>query len=360
MLTPSSILIVKLSAVGDVVHTLPALNALRKQFPSARIGWAVQKGAHNLLEFHPQLDRLIVLPRKLKTSEGRISLSELRSMIREDDGWEVAIDFQGLTKSGIAACLSGAPVRIGLGNKWSRELNWLFINHKVSPEAQPVIQMNLGLLAPLMPVPDEAIAILHSSEEDEVPILQWSQTRKPSKYIVIDPFAGWPTKLWKDDYWVQLACFAGKESGLPVLVIYGPGEKERAAEIVDKMRAAGADPELAPETTLRQLTILLRRFAAAFIGADTGPMHMAAALGIPTVAIFGPSDSRRNAPTFSNARFRVLQDFSMPCSGTFTRHCRYHEPGGCMDSITPTQVFKALIELLNSDSGRSRASGLAQ
>lgn len=347
MPAPQRILIVKLSAVGDVVHTLPALNALRQQFPNAHIGWAVQRGAHNLLEGHPQIDELIILPRRLKSADGRMSLSDLRRMLRGTGGWDVAIDFQGLTKSGVAACLSGAPTRIGLGNKWSRELNRVFMTRRVNATAMPVIQMNLELLAPLMPVPEEATAILHTAPADEEKIRQWiaSTQVQGKRWLVLDPFAGWESKLWPQEHWVEVAAAAMDRFNLLPMVFFGPGEEQNARDLLDQIMLRAIDSTMAPQTSLREYVALLRQCAAAFVGADTGPMHIAAAAGVPTVAMFGPSDSRRNAPTFTNANYRTLQDFSQPCAGTFTRNCKFHAKGECMRPIQPEQVLTALEEI---------------
>jgi len=337
------ILIVKLSAVGDVVHALPALNALRQHFPNAHIGWAVQRGPHNLLEGHPQIDELIVLPRRLKTPEKKWTLAELRKLLHGSGGWDVAIDFQGLTKSGVAACLSGAPQRIGLGNKWSRELNRIFMTQRVNAQSLPVIQMNLELLEPLMPVPAEAKALLHTQVEDEQFVDNWMTAHATSdRYLIVDPFAGWETKTWPQERWVEVIRRAQAEFGLISLIFFGPGEEHHAANLANAASIPACRPQIAPSTTLRQYVALLRRCARVFVGGDTGPMHIAAAAGIPCVALFGPSDSQRNAPTFTSARYTTLQDFNQPCAGTNARRCKFHQPGECMNTLTPDQVLEGL------------------
>ncbi len=103
---------------------------------------------------------------------------------------------------------------------------------------------------------------------------------------------------------------------------------------------------VAPSTTLREYAALLQSHAGAMVAADTGPMHIAAAAGVPVVALFGPSDSRRNAPAFEGSRYKLLQDFKQPCATTNVRTCKYHPPGKCMGTLTPDQVITALEELL--------------
>jgi lipopolysaccharide heptosyltransferase I len=344
------ILIVKLSAVGDVVHTLPALNALRASFPDATIGWVAHPGPASLLDGHPQIDRLILMPRRFGrenfTTHFRQFRDELRSVA---GGWDAAIDFQGLTKSGVIAWLSKARKRIGFAGAASRELNRFFTTDRVKPAAREVIRMNLELLAPLGVKAERADAVLHHHIEDENRVRAWAADAGLGKerFLVLDPFAGWVTKVWPRDRWAEVARRAQKEFGVRPLVFFGPGERHEAEVLAAGIRAVGADPIVAPDMTLRQYVALLKLHAGAFAGGDTGPMHIAAALGIPTVALFGTSDSRRNSPVFSNARFEVLQDFSQPCAGTFARNCRHHAPGECLRGIPTTWVVEALGRLLD-------------
>lgn len=348
MKTPR-ILIVKLSAVGDVVHTLPALTALRRAFPDAWIGWAVHAGPASLLRGHPDLNECLIIPRRLEWRRLRSEFRALRTDLRgQAGGWDVALDFQGLTKSGLVAWLSGAKRRIGFAGKACRELNALFTNERVTSVARAVIQMNLELLRPLGVKTEVAEARFVWDASDEEYIAAWAQREGAAaeRYFVLDPFAGWVTKVWRPERWVSVARAVGETYGLRTLVFYGPHERQEAEALVSEMCEAGLAAVLAPETTLRQFVVLVRQHAALFAGGDTGPMHIAAALGIPTVALFGASDSRRNAPVFSNARFEVVQDLSQPCAGTFHRKCRFHAPGHCLDSITVEQVLDAIARLL--------------
>lgn len=342
------ILLVRLSAVGDVVHSLPVLNALREARPDTHIAWAVHAGPANLLHGHPQLDEVIIVPRR---PSGLRGLREIRHLLTAGrPRWDVAIDLQGLAKSGLVARLSGAPVRVGFRGPASRELNWLFMTRRVQPKSSAVIGMNLELLSALGIQAGPAVARFHVDPADEQVIADWARSAncKGVRFLILDPFAGWPTKLWPHDRWIAVAKAAAAQHGLRPLVFFGPGEKPHAQLLAAEIRATGADALVAPETTLRQYVALLRAHAAAMVAADTGPMHMAAAVGVPTVAIFGPSDPVRNAPAFAHARFRTLHDPAQPCANTFARYCRHHAPGHCMDSITPEQVAAALGEVLSA------------
>jgi heptosyltransferase I len=340
-----AILIVKLSAVGDVVHTLPALLAIRQAYPGARIGWAVHPGAANLLEGHPALDELITIPRR----PGIRGMRAVSASLKGGGGrWDCAIDFQGLTKSGIAALLSGAPKRVGFAGANSRELNRVFINESVIPRQVNVIRMNLELLEALGIADSRAIAELHWTDADEAKVRAWAAATGAAgeRFLFVDPFAGWKSKLWAEENWVQLACLAHEALGFRILIFYGPGERDHAGQLASRIEARRCPCVLAPNTTLRQYAALVRLHGAAIVAGDTGPMHIAAAAGVPTVAMFGPSSAVRNAPAFSNARYAVLQDESQPCAGTFARECPHHQAGACMATIEPPMVLEKLQNLL--------------
>lgn len=357
------VLIVKLSAVGDVVHAMPVLHALRAALPDAHLGWACHGGAAGLLEGHPALDELIVTPRRGPGRFDRAGIGLLRGAPAAR--WDWVIDLQGLTKSGLVAWLSGARRRVGFRGPASRELNAIFMTDRVRPpaEAANVISMNLALLAPLAAehtalgfaavAPPEAR--LHATSDDIASIDAWATVGGLSgeRFLVIDAFAGWTTKTWNHRRWAEVMAQAEKGFlGLRSLVFHGPGERHGAEALAAMAAERGARPLVAPDTTLRQFTALLRRHAAAFAGGDTGPMHMAAAAGVPTVALFGPSDPARNAPTFAGATFRALHDPSLPCAGTFARKCRHHkDAGGCLAALMPADVLSALRELVEEGAG---------
>jgi ADP-heptose:LPS heptosyltransferase len=334
--------------VGDVVHTLPALNALRTAMPHAHIAWAVQRGAANLLEGHPQLDQVIVLPRR-PGGKGSPPLRELLAAVRDNGRrWDAAIDFQALAKSGLVTFASGARLRIGFARAASREGNFLLMNRRVEPKSRNVIGMNLELLGPLGVAAAAAKAVLHTTAADDEAVAAWARREGVAgeRFLILDPFAGWVTKKWETHKWLTVARRAQDELGVRPLVFYGPGERDAATALTGAMREHRCDPVLAPDTTLREYVALARSHGAAVVAGDTGPMHIAAALGVPAVAIFGPSDSRRNAPAFSGARFETLQDFTQPCAGTFARTCRHHDPGLCMRGVSAEEALEALARLL--------------
>jgi len=329
------------------VHALPALHALRQHLPDAHIGWVAHPGPANLLEGHPELDELILLPRRPSQYGGLQGFRHLVRTLRSDaPGWDYALDLQGLTKSGLVALFSNATERVGFTGKNSRELNPLFINHRIPTPNPQVIRKNIELLAPLgVPSNVPAKAVLPCTDEDRGYLRRWAANSGivGEKFLVIDPFAGWETKLWPVNHWVETAALLRDKMGLRALVFHGPEERTRAAQLAAKIPGA----VLPPETTLRQYVALLNQCAGAMIAADTGPMHIAASQRIPVVALYGPSDPGRNSPVFEGAKFVTLQDKTQPCAGTFARKCKHHEPGQCMATLTPEMVVDALMEVTN-------------
>jgi len=294
MLYPTSrlrILIVRLSAIGDVLHTLPVLNALRDAFPHAFLSWVVDSRAADLLRGHKSLDELVVVPRGWATSP--VAAWRLWRHLKARR-FDVALDVQGLTKSSAAAWLSGARRRIGYGGRDARELSRCFNNELVLASASHIIDRNLELLRPLgiatPPVrfdlpEDRAEAVM---AEDAIVRLALG-----SGYAVINPGAGWPSKLWPAKRYGGVARFLGATLGLPSLVVWA-GSRERAwAEEIES--GSGGHARLAPSTTLLELAAILRR-ARLFVGSDTGPLHLAVAVGTPSVGMFGPMPAERNGP----------------------------------------------------------------
>lgn len=291
MVVPRSIVVVKLSAIGDVLHGVPAAVALKRAFPEARIGWAVEGRAADVLAGHPAIDHLFRLPRGwLKSPTAVLSLRRQLRAFAPD----VAIDMQGLLKSGIATWLSGAPMRIGFARPFSREQAWLAYTNRVKPVAAHVVDRNCDLLVPL--------GVRESRPRFDMPNWPVSQERvrvwlEPLRFteppVVINPGAGWASKLWPVDRFAAVARELHARHGLRSLVVWGGGAERAAAERI--VAEAGGGAMMAPDTSLQDLGELLRQ-ARMLISSDTGPLHLAAAVGTPCVGLFGPVPAERNGP----------------------------------------------------------------
>ena len=283
------ILIVRLSAIGDVMHGLPVLNALRDALPRAFLAWVIEGRAADLLRSHRSLDELVVLPRGwLKSPRAVLGLRRRLGELRFD----VAIDMQGLSKSAVAARLSGARRRIGFDGRDGREISRWLNNCLVSATRTHVVERNLELLAPLE-ISNPRIRF----DLEECPLAAIAAARilelmgLAQGFALINPGAGWNSKLWPSSRYGEVARHLGQSRSLRSLVVWA-GQQERAwaQEIV---AGSGGFAALAPSTSLNELASLARR-ARVFVSSDTGPLHVAAAVGTPCVALFGPMPSERN------------------------------------------------------------------
>jgi ADP-heptose:LPS heptosyltransferase len=251
----SSLLVIRLSAFGDVIHTIPAVVALR---PHYDIEWAVRPAYRQIVE----------------SVAGVRAISPSWGNLRRDH--DLVVDFQGLIKSAVLARISGARERYGFAREFIREkpASWFMNRHVKIDPATHVVEWNLQLARALAP-------------DATMPRVDFSPFAADAPHgfegrIVLIPSAGRPEKEWPIERFSELA----KQIGSKALVIWGPGERERAAQI-------GA--ELAPPTNLRELARVLRD-ASLVIGGDTGPLHLAAALGTRVVGLYGPTNPKRNGP----------------------------------------------------------------
>jgi lipopolysaccharide heptosyltransferase I len=301
------IAIVKLSSLGDVIHALPVARALRRGLPGAHLTWVVEAREYAILRDHPDLDavvpvdtrlwrRLIWRPAGAREVLGKIG--RLRMRIRRA-AFDVAIDLQGLIKSGLLTAYTGAPVRIGFSAARCRErLNAVFTNRRVTPpaSARHVVEQYLSLLTPLgiTPAPPEFFVPVPSAAGRRMDELLLKEgVKRGDRLVAINPGAGRPDKRWPVERFRALADRLAIEAGARLLVLWGPDESHMARQIAVGLPGAGA--VLAPPTDLGELTALLQR-CRLMIANDTGPLHLAAALGTPCLGLFGPTSAERNGP----------------------------------------------------------------
>lgn len=293
--TPRSIVIVKLSAIGDVLHGVPTAVALKRAFPAAQIGWVVEGRSAELLAGHPAVDHLFRLPRGwLK------SFSAVRTLRRQllDFRPDVAIDLQGLLKSALPTWLSGAPMRIGHSPPESREHAWWAYTHPVKARATHVVERNCQLLTPL-DVPVSAASFdMPRWPVSRARVHNWlSSLRLPSAPVILNPGAGWDSKIWPLERFAEVACAIHRQHGRRCIVVWGGDRERKMAEQITALadgNLAGA-VSMAPQTSLQDLGELCR-VARLFISSDTGPLHIAASVGTPCVGLFGPVPADRNGP----------------------------------------------------------------
>ncbi len=300
-----NIVIVKLSALGDVVHTLPVAASLRAGLPGARITWVVERHESVVLEGHPALDDVVTVDtrawRRVRGLAGAgaaaTGMGALARRLRQGR-FDVAIDPQGLIKSGILAAATRAPLRIGFPGGLCREpLSALFTNRRVRPPAaaRHVVDQSLALLGPLgIAEPVRAFQLpVDAGAEAAIDEMFAAAGLKPhDRVVVLNPGAGRADKRWPAQRFRSLAARLAAEPATHVLVVWGPGEASAARAIAGP---SGGRVVLAPPTDVHHLVSVLRR-ASVLVAADTGPLHLAAALGTPCVGLYGPTRAERNGP----------------------------------------------------------------
>jgi len=349
------ILIIRLSAIGDVVRTLPAVNALREKFPTAHIAWVVEEKARDVLVHQPEIDETIVFQRN-RWEKGLLNplgflrtTGEVYRFVRELRGrhYDIAFDFHGILKSGLISYMSGAKERVGFDRGYCKEWNHLFNNRKVSPRSNRIsrFEKNFSLLGPLGLDGGRGDVDLHVSQEDVEYVDQFFRSRRPGisgPLVAIHPGTSSKTsyKRWSSTKYTELADRLVEELKVSVLFTWGPGERAMVDEIRARMRR---DSMVAPETySLKQLAEIFRR-CSVYIGNDTGPMHIASLVKTPVVGIFGPTDPIVNAPYEGTPHIIVRKD--LPCSPCRNRGCKDVE---CMKAISSQDVFEAAKILLES------------
>jgi heptosyltransferase-1 len=299
------ILIVKLGSIGDIVHTLPALAAMREALPDAEISWAVERGAAEILRDNPILDRLIEVDTKA-LRRGLMSGETLRAprqqlRLLRASAFDLALDFQGLLKSAMVARLSGARRVFGFARESLREPASRLLLHKTVqiPARLHVIRKNLAMAGSALDisVPDKpedfqfpiALGASHEAEAEAV------VSGSGGHFAILNPGGGWPTKLWSPDKFGALADELWNHFRLQSLITCGPGETDLAEQVLSHSKSGKAQ---AVSLSLKGFFALARK-AAVYVGGDTGPTHLAVAARTPVVGLFGPTEWWRNGSPFA-------------------------------------------------------------
>ncbi len=353
-----NVLIVKLSAIGDVIHTLPALNALRRNHPDAHITWLVEADAADLVIGHRALDRVMVSNRKrwmkgLRSRQWKHHLAAVRWFIKNlrDTPYDWVLDFQALLKSGLLIAMTHGRRKIGFDRGMEHmEHSHLFLNERVPPVSMEIhaIDRNMIML--------EAAGIRSRDIVYDVPIRE--SDRRTARDILkkhdlwgenlivaVNPVAKWRTKQWDSRRFAALADRLISELGARVYFTGAHGDRRLIHGITRDMRHGSVN--LAGATTLKILGALYER-SDLLVSTDTGPMHLGAAVGIPVVAVFGPTAPWRTGPYGEHHRVVRADVFCSPC---FKRRCPTQME--CMAGVSVEQVLDAIKGVLR-ERGRSR------
>jgi lipopolysaccharide heptosyltransferase I len=290
-------LIVRLGALGDIVHAIPVAAALRRLFPKATIDWLVSAKHREILDLVPAIDRRLAITDRKGAGGGESLSSALREIRRAR--YDVAIDLQGLIKSAIIARLSGASRVIGFNRRYAREGPARFFYTETHDpggegiyapsETRHVVAINLGVLRALGVDPGLPEFPL---EDRPSAVAQRMRQESGGRFALLNPGAAWPNKRWPPARLAALASALNERHRMRSVVLWGPGERELGEQVV---AASGGSAILSPQTSVADI-VALARGAAVMVSGDTGPTHIAAAVGTPIVGIYGPTRPERNGP----------------------------------------------------------------
>ena len=310
------ILLVRLSALGDCLHALPLLAAMRRALPGATFGWAIQSAGYELLRGHPDVDRFHLFPRGEGLGWPRALLAFREELRRER--YHAVVDVQGLFKSGLAAWLSGAPLRVGFRGVSSREGNSLFINRGIEPASSHVVDRSLELLAGLEIEPPPKIEWPMPSYDfdDSLKSFMEDSGLVPGEYVVVNPGTTWVTKHWPAESFAELAVKLLDRVQRPILLTWGTESERWLCEVI---RNQAPECVAAPPTSLRELAALISG-ARLVVANDTGPLHLAVALGVRTVALHGATDSSRTGP-YGATHVAIEREPRLPCQPCNAKVC---------------------------------------
>jgi lipopolysaccharide heptosyltransferase I len=326
-----NVLLVRLSAMGDIVHTVPLAVALRRHRPGVRIDWLVDRRYAVTLDLFDAVDRVITVD---PTGAWRATVGVVRALRRS--AYDAVIDAQGLLKSAILARLAGGARTIGYAREALREpAAARFYTETVSPDRTAhIAQQNLSLLTALgietaaIETPVRAVA---SAVADEV------LRADGPRFGILNPGAGWPNKQWPPERFGEVARVIAERHGLEWIVVWGPGEEALARRVEE---SSSGSAMMAPPTTLTDLMALIER-AAIVVAGDTGPIHLAAAAGTPVVGLYGPTNPARNGPW--SPHDVTLSRFDV-CQCHHKRRCT--APNWCLGTIGVDDVVAAIEKRL--------------
>jgi heptosyltransferase I len=350
-----NILIVKMSAIGDVIHTLPALTALRRHYPRAKIDWLIEESAVEAVRGHKALDRLLIWRRRSSIEQFHSGnryafLNEIRRLAKELRAihYDLVIDFHALLKSSLWVVLARGDRKAGFGRGMEHaEGSYLFLNERVPAISMEVHALDRGLmLLNALGIPADKVVydfpILEDNEAQARALLEVGGMKSEGPLLSIHPMTLWPTKLWANRRFGEVADRL-IEKGFRVAFTGGAADARSIDEICGGMKHPVM--RLDGRTSLKTLAAVYR-LARVVVSTDTGPMHIAAAVGTPVVALFGPTAPWRTGP---HGKEHSVLRVELDCSPCFRRRCmtaRY-ETMACMRRLTVDQVVEATLSKAN-------------
>lgn len=327
-----NILLIKPSSLGDIVHAMPTCAAIRRAYPKARLTWLVKRQWASLVERIEGVDRVWPVE---PTFRGWLSqVLPLRA-----EGFDLVLDLQGLFRSAAIGWLTGSPLHVGFAN--GREGSpWFYSRRVPAPQLDMhavdrylLVAKDVGAVA--FGTPKFSFRIPQADHDEVERLLSRFGVASGARWVAMNVSARWQTKRWPSASFAAVADRLQQEGSGPVVMIGGPDERADVAAVRGLMKTAPID--LTGATTVGLLPALLSR-AALLITNDSGPMHIAAAVGTPIVALFGPTSAARTGPY--GAGHQILTE-NVPCRPCFSRTCRNSLPLECLRAVSPEQVLAA-------------------
>ena len=339
------VLIIKPSSLGDVIHALPVASALKADVPGVRVDWVIGKGYEELLEGNPDVDRLILFDRRMLKGAG--GLGRLMSFVRElrRERYDAVIDLQGLLRSGLMTLACRSARKLGLAD--AREGSRYFYNETVTVPNVPMhaaerymlVLAHLGVASP--ETSRFTITVSQEALWQAQAVLKDAGIAPGEPFIAMAPSARWTAKRWAAPNFIELAAKLKKSEAIKTIFVGSDSDREVFEGLMD-----GVPPGSTAfgRTTLKGLAALLGE-ASLLVTNDSGPMHMAAVVGTPVIAVFGPTDPRRTGPPGTG---HTVVRADMECAPCFKKEC---DTLRCMESVSVEEVFDAVRRLLMEREG---------
>lgn len=335
-----NILVVKLSAIGDVIHALPVSYAIKETFPAAKVTWVVEPPAFDLLKMNPCVDKIILFQKKeFKTFSGFVKKFFPFKKEIQNEKYDAVLDLQGLFKSAAIAFFAESNVKLGICNM--REMSDKVSKPVIGENAQGhIVERYLDTARAIgcrvdkvvfpIEIPPEEIA---NAQE----IMAQAKLDENKPYVVFAVGANWPNKRWRTDYFAELGDWLYSVKVTPVIIGGGQLDVVRAAEIFSPMQISPVN--LVNKTNLPQLAYVIKK-ARLVIGGDTGPVHLGAALGVRSLMLMGPTDANRNGPY---GQIENAIEVDRDCKGCWKRACPKNED--CLERISVKAVQNKILSM---------------
>lgn len=338
-----NILVVKLSAIGDVIHALPVSYAIKETFPDAHLTWVVEPPAYDILKDNPYIDEILIFEkRKFKSIGGFLSnFGPFKEKLCQRK-YDASLDLQGLFKSASIAFVSGAANRLGTCNM--REMSDKISTPVVGPHSEGhIVERYLDVARALGCKVKKVVfpmVVSHKDQDLAQKIMTQCGYRGNNPYVVFAVGANWPNKRWPAKYFAELSDYLYERKIIPVIIGGGAVDEATAVEISGYVEIPPVN--LVGRTSLKQLAYVIQN-AQAVIGGDTGPVHLSAGLGTKTIMIMGPTDANRNGP-YGQLENAIEADH--PCKYCWKRACPKGED--CLARISVQQVIEKLDKILKA------------